>query len=312
MFMWELVGWHKSAMLRLIITAGVLLCTNPLISQQNYVVFGKVSVSEGNVQGTEAKLQYDSSNLPIVYNEKGEFKCNLNWNQDYLFIFSKTGFIAKSIRFSTKIPENVDLSTIEPYLLLVELSPVMPNVDTAFFENPVGFIKFDPIINDFDFDRDYSLKVKYSAPVQKKKSDVLIDNQLNKKPNEVGIQKKKTSNINTVKSIKNAGLLPVTNESLKNQRGLLRPKSLFVPDFPPLLDDYPPGKTREEFVVPGRKVTRVVLKENGYLKVLLKVNHDWGGVYFFINEAPNYYRGITRETYIKLSGDDGRKQVVRK
>lgn len=297
--MLELICSYKIAILRLIITAGVLLFTNPLISQQNYIVFGKVSVTQGSVIGVDAILESENSKSPITLNDKGEFKSNLNWNTTYLFIFSKKGFIAKSIRFSTQIPNSVNLNTIEPYLLLVELWPVMANVDTAFFENPVGYIKFDPAINDFDFDRDYSLKVKYTTPVQKKKNENTIDNQINNRIRIDANQKKQATNNEEFKS--------ESNEIIKIIKLNSKPKSLYAPDFPPLLDDYPLGITLEEFGVTGRNVTRVVLNDNGYLKVLLKVNHDWGGVYFFINEAPDYYRGITSETYIKLSHNEGRK-----
>lgn len=285
-----MVKRHMGNLFRFVILAGVWLFSLSAVSQPNYVVFGKVTVSQGNVLGVEAFIQTgnDISSLPV--NDKGEFKSNLNWNQNYLFIFSKKGYIAKSIRFSTEIPKQVTRNTIEPYLLLVELSPVMANVDTAFFENPVGFIKFDAVINDFDFDRDYSLKVKYSAPVQRKSGDI------------AATQKTKYAGRNSDENNRHKTMVGNHNQTIELKKLPLRPKTLFAPDFPPLLDNYPPGITREEFSVPGRQVTRVVLNENKYLKVLLKVKHDWGGIFYFINEAPDYYRGISGETFAKLAG----------
>lgn len=287
--MGELITSLKTFVLGVIIfLGGVEICS--VSAQNRYLVFGKASVTEGSIAGLDAQLKTGNSAFPLQVNDKGEFKCELNWNQDYLFVFSKKGYIAKSIRFSTEVPENVNRNTIEPYMLLVELSPVMANVDTAFFENPVGFIRFDASLNDFDFDRDYSLKVKYSNPVQKK---------LNNRPT---VHNKENPNFN--KNNKPSADSQPAPETSEPRKIVNKPKTLYAPDFPPLLNEYPPGITREEFTVPGRQVTRVVLNENRYLKVLLKVKHDWGVTFYFINEAPDYYRGISRETFIKLAGGE--------
>lgn len=288
--MGELITSFKTSVLGvLFFFGGLWFCS--VVAQNRYLVFGKASLTEGNISGIDAQLKSGNSALSLQVNEKGEFKCELNWNQDYLFVFSKKGYIAKSIRFSTEVPSNINRNTIEPYMLLVELSPVMANVDTAFFENPVGFIRFDATLNDFDFDRDYSLKVKYSNPVQKK---------LNNRP---ALQQKEISSLNKKIKPEVSGQEAITNTS-EPRKVASKPKTLYAPDFPPLLDEYPPGVTREEFTVPGRQVTRVVLNENRYLKVLLKVRHDWGVTFYFINEAPEYYRGISRETFIKLAGGE--------
>lgn len=286
----------KKSIIRVVMHLGLLLFALPVTSQNGYKIFGKASVSEGVVSGLEARLKSAVGTVPLSVNKKGEFECMLSWQQDYYFIFSKKGYISKSIRFSTEVPTELNKNTIEPYMLLVELSPIMANVDTAFFENPVGFIRFDSTINDFDFDRDYSLKVKYSEPVQKKlgnNSKTSVQSKpLTKKPKPSDDSKK------TGKTTAEAEVKAPLVKKLKPA-----PRTLYAPDFPPLLETYPPGITREEFSVPGRQVTRVVLNENQYLKVLVKVKHDWGGVFYFISEAPDYYRGISRETFIKLAGD---------
>ncbi len=302
--MGKLCKLYKTNLLGLIVFAFSVTISNHVHAQSGYIVFGKVSVTQGTVQGVEARLQSNNNTINLQVNDKGDFKSNLQWNQNYLFIFSKKGFIAKSIRFSTELPGNVNKNTIEPYQLLVELTPVMANVDTAFFENPVGFIRFDAQINDFDFDRDYSLKVKYSNPVQKKTSGNEKSNNVD--TNQVRVKDHKTSKSKTTSAIVANDFKQTddftTSEPFK--RTCTRPKTLYAPDFPPLLDEYPQGITREEFAVTGRKVTRVVLFENNYIKVLLKVKHDWGSTFYFINEAPDYYRGISRETFIKLAGAD--------
>lgn len=290
----------KNSLIRGFVFFGFLFFSLPVSGQKGYQVFGKASVSEGSVSGLDARLKSTSETVILTVNEKGEFQCMLNWQQDYHFIFSKKGFISKSIRFSTIIPENISKNSIEPYMLLVELSPVMADVDTAFFENPVGFIRFDPSISDFDFDRDYSLKVKYSTPVQKKRQDN------SQKTSQIQLSTKtppKQSAMETKSNGETISESEIGEPALPVEKLKPAPRTLYAPDFPPLLENYPPGITREEFSVPGRQVTRVVLYDNHYIKVLLKVKHDWGGVFYFISEAPDYYRGISPETFTKLAGN---------
>lgn len=300
-----LVNAYRSVLFGVFFYSGIALCSVNATAQSVYLVFGKVTVTEGSIKGVEAQLIFGNEISALSVNDKGEFTSKLQWSQNYLFAFSKKGYIAKSIRFSTEIPVNVSKNAIEPYMLLVELSPVMANVDTAFFENPVGFIRFDSVINDFDFDRDYSLKVKYTAPVQKTKEGKIISakDKTNKSTSNNQSKKPLERNI-TVNANKQSKTSGNSTEIPIQSKLSTRPKTLYAPDFPPLLDEYPPGITREEFTVPGRKVTRVVLNNNNYLKVLLKVKHNWGGVFYFINEAPDYFRGISRETFIKLTGGD--------
>lgn len=266
----------------------LVLSSFQMKAQQGYMVYGKASVNQGELNGIEARLKNGDQLLVLEVNPKGEFRCELNWQQDYLFIISKHDYITKTIRFSTEVPLNIDKGNIEPYMLLVELSPVMLNVDTAYFENPVGFIRFNTTINDFDYDRDYSLKVKYSMPVQKRINDI------------PGADKTKVETVLPSKIINDSD----TSELVDVKASVPSMQTSDIIGLPLLQKDYPPGITREEFALSGKKITRVVINKEIYLIVLLKVKHDWGATFYFINEAPGNYRSISHASFSIMSHEN--------
>ncbi len=54
-------------------------------------------------------------------------------------------------------------------------------------------------------------------------------------------------------------------------------------EFADVKNDYPKGKTVEEFEKFGMKITRVIIVDNKVVRIYLKVQHDWGETFFFKN-----------------------------
>ncbi|MFH2143802.1 MAG: hypothetical protein ABIJ97_15365 [Bacteroidota bacterium] len=62
---------------------------------------------------------------------------------------------------------------------------------------------------------------------------------------------------------------------------------------------YPDEKTVEYFEANGKKTTRVVINRNKRISVYLKVEHNWGGVYYFIDNSPFPVQSITSSYFVK-------------
>lgn len=62
---------------------------------------------------------------------------------------------------------------------------------------------------------------------------------------------------------------------------------------------YPNMKTVEEIDQPGKHITRVIMNINNEVTIYLKVKHDWGATFFFINEIGLDPVSIS-ETYFNL------------
>ncbi|PLX14576.1 MAG: hypothetical protein C0597_09785, partial [Marinilabiliales bacterium] len=59
-------------------------------------------------------------------------------------------------------------------------------------------------------------------------------------------------------------------------------------EFAEVKKEYPKGKTVEEFDKYGMHITRTILIDDQVVRVYLKVEHEWGGLYFFKNNQSIY------------------------
>ena len=62
---------------------------------------------------------------------------------------------------------------------------------------------------------------------------------------------------------------------------------------------YPDKKTVEVIEEKGKVTTRTVIHKDNKITVYLKVKHNWGGVYYFIDKSPLPIQSITRFYYEK-------------
>jgi hypothetical protein len=62
---------------------------------------------------------------------------------------------------------------------------------------------------------------------------------------------------------------------------------------------YPDEKTIEIFEEKGKKTTRVVINRDNKVTVYLKVEHPWGGIYYFIDNSPFPVQSITSTSFVK-------------
>jgi regulator of protease activity HflC (stomatin/prohibitin superfamily) len=103
----------------------------------------------------------------------GKFEFDLNYDKDYIITFARKGYISKSVEINTHVPEAVKkdemLFPFAAYPFQVELNPQADN-KVVVFNQPVGMIKYDPSINDFDYDTDYSKSVQAKLDNKKKNS----------------------------------------------------------------------------------------------------------------------------------------------
>ena len=64
--------------------------------------------------------------------------------------------------------------------------------------------------------------------------------------------------------------------------------------------DYPQGRTDERFELEGRIIERTVFVDGIIRKVYYVVKHDWGAVFYFIDQADLGYRCISKDAYLNL------------
>ncbi len=274
-----------------IIKAGFLISVLFWSSVQmnaQYKVSGEIIDVDFAFQDVAVTLLCDGVKSKIVVSGDGKFDTFLKWNQVSLLSFKKPGYVAKVIEFSTIVPGDVYPQTIEPYYLPVRLFKVFPGVDTVFFKNPVAKIRFDNNLKDFADDRDYSLNVKYKVEGMREKGRKERDHQLgsNKKN-----RKTTTKKVETRKK-KEESVSEETKEVVQKDSELIK-------GLPPLQHSYPQGRTDESFELKGRTIDRTIFCEGKKRRIYFRVKHDWGGEFFFIDEAQLGYRCVSKQVYLE-------------
>ncbi len=276
-----------------------------LKSQDKYPVRGTVFVRDGKASKVSLSILLDQKTTRIPVDIDGNFTTYLDWDKNYQFYFSKPGYVGKKINFSTTVPGDIEKKNIYPYEILVELFSTFPNADTTFFKNPVAKITYSNKINDFEYDLDYLLIVKekintfqkqyYAWRKQAVPQKKLTNNSITKAQEAKALHYQK--NVETKNSMASTSAQSKVTHNLKvpvidnkNQFGL-----------PPLKKNYTDGKFIEVYPLKAKVITRVIIKNGAFQKVFYKVKHNWGGLYYFVEESPNYYRSISKYNFEKAT-----------
>ncbi|GAF03493.1 hypothetical protein [Saccharicrinis fermentans] len=276
-----------------------------ILGQELYPVRGTVYVREGKAVKVNLSISKEGTEKRVPVDVNGDFVTYLTWNGVFQFRFSKPGYISKIISFSTQLPEEVDKSNIFPYEILVELFPTFPEVDTAFFKRPVAKIKYSKEDNDFVYDLDYQLIIQRKMKQIKTQYEAWKKNIVAKPKSSRAalLKEREESAIRYQKSVeikqKGAALSTSTKVPSKSIKSIVKEERPF--DFPPLQDSYPEGKSIEIHELKGKVITRVIIKNGKYQKIFYKVKHNWGGLYYFVQESPSHYRNISKYNFEKAT-----------
>ncbi len=277
----------------------LLLCT---VAAAQYPVSGEILDVNNDYRDVRVVLEDGNSLQVIPVSAKGSFYTTLDWNTIYSFSFKKKGYVTKVIEFSTYLPNDVTAASIEPYHMPVRLFKVFEGVDTVFFKNPVAKIRFDAkerradgSFGDFADDRDYSLKVKYHIDQMRQEGSTDKTVKASEPVDERKRESVKSNRTTKTEEKKLAISEPEWQEvDDATQQALVRRE---LTGAPPLKEVYAEGETIEEFELKNRDIVRTIFVYDGQRRVFLSVKHDWGGHFYFIDEAHIGYRCISKEVY---------------
>jgi hypothetical protein len=322
----------------------LLLCIATLSFAELYsqdkasvVAFGKLKVEWGNLDKTKITLYQDGTKLDNFYpTDNGKFQFSLQLNHQYLFWFEKPGYVTKKVDFNTQVPSEVtsdpDFEPFPDFDFYVTLFKIYPDVDTMFFVNPVGKIKYDSKLNDFDYDKEYNLEIQRHMdeieeqikqkhdkevkeiedaaknPVEEEKKQEVTqikvpESNLEKKPDDIPA-KESNQTVNKEE--------PIKAEVPKNKVSEV-PKEVELKKSVPDVADVEKVNTQpdtftankipqanvESSEIGGKKITRTAITSKDITLIYVKVEYKWGGRFFFIEEEPNQYRNIS-EVYYNL------------
>ncbi len=102
---------------------------------------------------------------------------------EYVLEFNKRGYITKKISFNTNIPANRIKQGMDDFPFEIHLFPQVDDVNLIVFNQPVGIIKFNRMIDDLDFDTDYTKQIR--SAIKEAEDEIM------KKADEIALNEKK-------------------------------------------------------------------------------------------------------------------------
>ena len=112
-------------------------------------------IDDGNRDGAKVSIEKDGK---IWKSNEGlaQQTFMLDYQHEYLFTFSKPGYITKKIAFSTKVPKDMLKDGFDPYFMDVTIFKQYDGVNIVVFTQPVGKIVYQQDIDGFGYDTDYN------------------------------------------------------------------------------------------------------------------------------------------------------------
>jgi hypothetical protein len=86
-------------------------------------------------------------------NRMGRATIQLPFNRVFRLVFSKAGFISKTLDFDTHVS---DTSLVQHFKFSVELYEFEPGLDMKLLSRPIAKVVFDPAVKKFDYDMLYT------------------------------------------------------------------------------------------------------------------------------------------------------------
>jgi hypothetical protein len=136
----------------------LLLFSGSLAAQQNFLeVPVKLEIEKGDMKEVVIKVKKDGKDA-FTQNGSSKLRFKLDFNKQYTLIFTKPGYITKTIQINTKAPSARISNGFDPYKIGVKL--FLQNAENmVIYNQPVANIKYDQNLDEFNFDTDYSKSI---------------------------------------------------------------------------------------------------------------------------------------------------------
>lgn len=258
-----------------------------LFAQTSLNVKYNLKIEGGSKDGSRVVIERDGQRWRSRNGDDKNNNIELEFQHDYLFIFSKPGFVTKKIFFSTKVPNSLLKEGFNPYAFDITIFKQMEGVDLVVFNQPVARVIFNEDLDDFGYDTDYTKSVlsgiKEAEEELKKK---IKEEKKNPKPpeNTTPSQNQNTSippDETTIKKNSDAENKSAPKGEIDNgsrsrssakTESEIRSKTQAV--------NTPDTREEKQFIEANKRITQITITRKGKTYVYRKVMYVWGVFYF--------------------------------
>lgn len=269
----------------IVFTAFALLFSISLSAQENKLNLKiKLDIKKGNMEHALITISRDGQPYRIIDPNKGKYKLELELNSDFSFVFTKLGYITKTVIIDTHIPKGREEEYFNEFIADVTLEP-QPEDKIITYSQPVGKIKYSNPSGDFDFDNDYTATAKIQLEKDKEKAVP--------KPKEPAPNPRPEPPVTAKVETPPSKPVPIAVKQ-PEYKSTPEPKKIAeVPVDPPAKPIH--KDTEERIVQKDRlKITLVTVKVSEKEYVYRKEEYSWGGTYFYRDD-----KNITESAFLK-------------
>ncbi|HSH64301.1 MAG TPA: hypothetical protein VLB84_00540, partial [Bacteroidia bacterium] len=129
----------------------------------------KLYIEKGKLDNSLITITRNGQPYRVIDPSKGKYVLDLELNSDFIFAFTKMGYISKSVIIDTHIPPGREKEYFNEFIAEVTLEP-QPEDKIITYSQPVGKIKYSVPSGDFDFDNDYTATAKIQQEKDKERA----------------------------------------------------------------------------------------------------------------------------------------------
>jgi hypothetical protein len=231
----------------------------------------KFSVNGGGLENALITITKNGSPYRVIDPSKSKYKLDLELGAEFLLVFTKQGYITKSLLVDTHVPNGREKEEIREYIATVELAK-QPEDQVITYTQPVGRITYSNLEGEFDADKDYSQKAQ----------DMVKKAESNPAPKPKPVVPPPVSNP-----------IPVAVKPPEYKPEPPKPK-------PPVVETVVPSKpivkNKEEKIIQEdrRKLTIIIVNIDGVDYTYRREQYNWGGLYYYRDG-----RNISESTFYK-------------
>jgi hypothetical protein len=167
---------YQQLQFRALFTCVLLLFGTLVLAQSKFTVNGRLKIEGGDVSGARAVLYKNGEKDRTITTSLNKFTLDLDLNANYVISFEKPGYVAKKLSFNTRVPADAATKGFTPFEFAVSLFKQYDDINLVVFNQPVGVIRYEAGLGDFDYDTDYTKSIQSQlqqvlAEVEKKQKE---------------------------------------------------------------------------------------------------------------------------------------------
>lgn len=137
-----------------------VVATTAAMAQGKFTINGRLKVDGGGMDGSRMVVYMGGEKQRTISSDLNRFSLEMELNKNYVLSFEKDGFVTKKLSFNTHVPASAAQIGFTPFDFVVSLFKQYDGMNTVVFNQPVGMIRYDAVLADFDYDTDYTKSIQ--------------------------------------------------------------------------------------------------------------------------------------------------------